>query len=187
MLFPRHKPLSGLPAKHTRRLEDELRALELRMVALEEAPAPSGGITPAYFHVSANADVDPDGTSWEGVHNRYTLVDGVSLNITRASSTFTFSLAGQYLWVVAANFTSNTTILAFRVREGSTTHATWWSNTISNTTNEVSGTAVVDVDAGDSHELQIVASAASNNLPQQSLDGQVLSNLNVSIVRVSES
>ena len=60
-------------------------------------------------------------------------------------------------------------------------------STISNTTNEVSGTAVVDVDAGDSHELQIVASAASNNLPQQSLDGQVLSNLNVSIVRVSES
>ena len=34
MLFPRHKSLSGQPAKHTRRLEDEIRTLEARVAAL---------------------------------------------------------------------------------------------------------------------------------------------------------
>lgn len=160
-----------------------LAALTSRVSVLEAGGV--GGITPAYFHVFADAAVQPNGTTWEGIHNRYTLQNGEASGISRSNSTFTFTLGGRYLWVVTANFTSNTTLMGFRIREGSTTLADGFFNTINNTTNQGSFNAIVQVDAAGTQDLQIVVSAASNNLPQQTLDSEVVSNLNVSIVRIS--
>lgn len=170
MQFPRHKPLSGLPAKHTRRLEDELRRVNAE---LEE-------LAPSYLCVHANADVDPDSTTWVGIHTEYTLFDGHgSGDITRVDSTFTFARAGRYLWHVTLNFSNNNNTLGLRVREGSTTHITGFCPEHQGTLN-----GIVEVAARARQDLQIVVSAGSSALSQLTLDGQIMSNLNLSIVRL---
>lgn len=192
MATPRsHASTAEAVRRDLQRLRAELEAFERRMAELEGSVAEgsgsgSGAFTPAYHFATSNADVNYASTTWASITGVLTLSDVANQGISRSSSDYTFTEAGKYLFNCSLNFTGNTAVFGFRLRDvgGAVTHWTGWSNTIANTTNLYAGGGIITPTAGQTLRLQYAVSAAGANLPAQTVDSQLLHLANIWFFRI---